>query len=453
MASTVAIDPKTGEVMGGPPPQIDPVTGEVVTGPPPPPPPEPTGLQKAMTGVKDFGTGVLKGAGSTMSAADDFARQHLPAFMTNTGMGFGKPENIPLVHGMMQPNGTAQAIGKGVEQAGEFLIPGAAESKFAEAPLLARTVLGAAGAGAVNKVQGGSFGAGAAGGAAGNLLGAGIKAAAPAVAETALGIRGLDRAFGRTPGQAILEDTQGLRPAMVEDSARQKIGGLTKAMESSVASAPPVSLQPALDVADQNIAKYQARNSPIAKSVQSMREQLTRNGTTGLPLSPTQPAMGTLNLKRGLGDFVGSWPMEQQKGVKGVARQMYGALDSQVDAAAPGTADLNQRISSLIPVANRAEASDLNAGAIQKALGRIARPTGALAGTITGGYEGYKHGGVTGAIAGGLTGLALPEMLSSPTSQMLAARAMHGAFPKVGGRVLAGSALQLNRSGNKAKDE
>ncbi len=420
------------------------------------PPQPPSVTQKAVTGVENFGVGAAKGLLHSISSSDQWARNNLPTFMTNSDMGFGAPANLQHVQQMTVPTTPAQKAGKFTEQAGEFLVPGlgedAAGAKLAEvAPAMGRfaepvgrVLAASAGTGAVNKAQGGNFTTGAALGAAGSGVGIGLKALAPTVAEGALGVRGTDRAFGRTPGQAIIEDTNGIRPSAIAKSAKNTVNGLTDDLESkAAASSVPASTQPALKVIDSNIAKYQARNSPIADDLADLRNQLTVNRTTGAPIPSTQNASGILNLKRGVGDFVGRWPQEQQQGIKGIARNVYGALDSELDRAVPGADGLNQRISSLFPVAKRADAADLNAGVLQKSLGRLGRPTGAMIGSIAGAGEGYREGGTRGALVGGVGGLVLPEILASPTAQMVAARML--AHPTMAIQAGSGAALQANR--------
>jgi hypothetical protein len=109
----------------------------------------------------------------------------------------------------------------------------------------------------------------------------------------------------------------------------------------------------------------------------------------------------------------------------------------------PGAQQLNQRISSLIPAKTRAAVLSNAAPISQRIAGRMARPTGALASAGIGSAIGYERGGGAGAIAGGLTGLVVPEVLSSPTVQMAAARAAKNA-PYVM-PFLRGAALQEDR--------
>jgi hypothetical protein len=512
--------------------------------------PEPTMLQKAMTGAKDLGIGALKGAGSTMSMADDWARQHLPAAMTNTGMGFGKPEDIPAIHAMMQPQGTAQSIGKGVEQAAEFMIPGGAEEKLlGKAPLLARMAGSAVGAGAVNKAQGGSFGAGAAMGAGGQALGSAMKAVAPSIAEGALGIPKAARAFGKTPGRAILDETSGIRPETVASSARGAMNRLTPELEAAAdkASVKPNPVRGMLQAPPEEIplpvtGARAPKSTPTAFDAQvnpeepmeprsgnpmapiseypginphylSGSEHPEMSGRVGTPqgtlirpfqapegappfspwapnttasLGPARTVLGNaantaksqnaeglynqlgnmrqflgtrfagnepipenvtprdlLNLKRGFSEEHLRWNPEIHDKALSAGRQAYGALDQELDRTVPEAAGLNQRISSLIPVAQRAESVGRNAPTLQRAFGRFGAHTGALTGAGIGGAAGYHEGGIPGAIAGGLTGVLAPELIASPEGQMAVARSLNMAR---GLKPAVGAAAQLKKA-------
>jgi hypothetical protein len=347
-----------------------------------------------------------------------------------------------------QTNGTAQAIGKGIGNAAQFLIPGGAEEKLGAmaaeklpsiAPL-ARIGAQALGAGSVNKAQGGSFAAGAAAGAVGGAIGEGFKKVAPLLAETALGVRATDRAYGRTPGQAIMEETTGIRPGTIAQQATDKVDGLSSVLEQAAANSPyKASLLPARQAADSAFNTALLRNNPnTLRKIGQLQDQLNNwssvPGAGNAASIPQDVAPSTLlQLKRGVGDLHGSWnPVETPKFVGGAIGNVYHGLDSELDRTIPESAGLNQRISSLLPVAQRAGATDLNAGVTQRVVNRLARPTGALAGAGIGGGFGYKEGGVPGAVAGAGFGLVAPEVLANPTTLMAGARALNSpAFQKV----------------------
>jgi hypothetical protein len=535
-------------------------------------PASPSLLSQGVDVAKNLGIGAMKGAGSTMSSADDFARKHLPAFMTNTGMGFGKPENIPAVKSMMEPQGTAQSIGKGLEQAGEFMIPGGAEKKLlGKAPLLARMAGSALGSGVVNKAQGGDFSTGAAMGAGGNLVGEAAKGLAPKIAESAMDIRKASRAFGKTPGQAILEETRGVRPETIADSAQERMNQLTPELERQVDAAsvrpnrirgllpapaqeiplhtgrfagetptsqgtprdtlfqyrapiqrgklieaarnpenpmeprsgnpmadiseypginphflsgsshpemsgqygpsrgvlirpfeaptgerpipaternPMASLAPARGIVREAVNRAASQNAEgLHGQLSQMGDFLGRRFDTGAGIPENVTPRELLDLKRGFNEEHLRWNPEMHDRALSTGRRAYGALDSELDRTVPEAAGLNQRISSLTPVAQRAESISRNAPIAQRLVGRAAAHTGALTLGGMGAAGGYHEGGVPGAILGGLTGVLAPELVASPEGQMIAARTLFSPATRTAGRAAGGGLLQLNRGG------
>lgn len=201
----------------------------------PAPTPQPTMSQQAGTMAKDFGTGVLKGIGST---ANNIGHLLYPDWLAKHLTGAPSAEQQ---ESYFKPANTTQAVGKGLEQIGEFFVPGGAEemagAKLAKmAPKLAKfanPIARMAGAEVVNEAQGGTPGVGAAGGAVGEAIGAGARALAPYAAETAMRIPMAARAFGRTPGKAILADTRGVRPSTIGRTAKETINKLTPEIEQA----------------------------------------------------------------------------------------------------------------------------------------------------------------------------------------------------------------------------
>lgn len=362
---------------------------------------------------------------------------------------------------LSQPDGTGQQIGRTAEQAGEFMVPGLGEDDAAlaatkalpwlgkAAPVVGRLALNTAGSAAVNSLQGGSAGVGAAAGLGSGLLGEGIAAAAPKVAETALGVTARMRSPSKTIGQAVLDETSGFTPSAVGQSASQKIASLTGQLNAAASASQNVaSLKPAFDVLDTAEQAAKAKNSaPLLAKVNAVRSQLTTDIATGAvipgPNGEVAPAR-LLALKRGIGDLVNTWQPQERAGFNSTIKQVYGALDSELDRTVPGAQQINQQISSLIPARTRANILSNSASTTQRVAGRLARPTGALAGAGIGGAFGYERGGTPGAVAGAATGLVLPEMLSSPTAQMMAARGAQNAPSML--PFLSGLALQAART-------
>ena len=198
--------------------------------------PPPSMLQQGMSALGNFGKGLLKGAGSTLRNIGNLEAK-IP------GLKSMMPADVQDLLGsegdqMVKPQGMAQTLGKGTEQAAEFLIPGAGEEagaaklasmapKLGKAALpLAKVATSAIGSGLVNKAQGGNFSTGAMMGAGGQVVGQGLKAAAPALAESGLNITKAMRGRGRDIGQAVLDETSGIRPSTVAKSAKNKISSL-----------------------------------------------------------------------------------------------------------------------------------------------------------------------------------------------------------------------------------
>jgi len=339
------------------------------------------------------------------------------------------------------PQNTGEKVGYGGEQAAEFMGPGAAEEEAGRlaakalpkaakyvAPAV-RVASGALSAGGVNKLQGGSFKQGAEVGGALGAAGEAGRAVAPALAESALGVTKRLRGFGRTPGEAALEETKGVRPATVGHSAQEKASELTQELEKrAAASTTPASTSPAVKVIDQEqIKALKQNNRGYYDQLHALREQLTKDMSTGQPFPGQMPASRILDLKRGVGNLEKSWNPEQRGAMRGTIRKVYSALDSELDRTVPGAKDINQRISSLIPVAQRGASIDRGAGLTQRMSHRLAAHTGALAGAGIGSVLAQREG--QSPAIGAAAGLLLPEILSSPTGEMMAAKTLRSGFP------------------------
>lgn len=532
--------------------------------------------------LNNLGRGVARGVVSTMSVGDDWARQHLPPFFTNSNFGFGPPADLNKIHQLTQPQNMTEAVGKGLEQAGEFLIPGGAEEKAASYARLIpgaekampaiRTGISALSAGGVNKLQGGSFEQGALTGGATGAAGEGFRALAPKIAEGALAITKPDRAFGKTPGAAVLNETRGFRPSDIAETGQTRLRGLTSQLEGKVDSAssrpapriagflpPPTEEVPlheqpfqsgrasrpiVLNQPDRPMPlqlEAPPSETPLASQGKFENGRLTPQGvllrpqefpaeTSGMthgeyfgevpgtyggrqplqgvmlrrpemsasippafeanPSASLAPARGVianamgkagreeagslhgqlgelndflhtgkvsgepiptnvtprrlLDLKRGFAtEFLGRWNPETHGGTLSAGRRAYHALDSELDRTVPEAADLNQRVSSLLPVVHRAESTARNAPMAQKIVGRFVAPTGALASALYGAHEGAQHGGMQGALAGGTAGLLAPLLIGTPEGQMIAARTFNSPATA---RVLRGLAVPILRS-------
>lgn len=401
--------------------------------------PEPTLAQRGMTGLKNLGIGALKSGVSLMSTGDEWARKHLPAFFTNTDMGFGPPANLQHVHEAATPQGTAQKVGYGLGEAAQFLIPGGAEEKavsLAPAVLRPAARIGAAAlsSGLVNKAQGGNFGTGALMGGAGGAIGEGLQKVAPTMAETALRIGKRERAFGReggSIGRAVLEDTSGVRPETIERTGRETVNQLTPRLEQVLRqSAQPVSMIPARTAIATPMEEAAANEAAgLHGQLSDIHDFLHTGRVSGEPIPENVTPIRALQLKRGLSDeYLGKWSPDVHGKTIAAGRGAYHALREGIHEAVPESAAIDERISNLLPAIRRAESVSREAPFLQRVGGRLRAHTGVLAGGAgLGGLLGYREGGTKGMIEGGLVGLTAPELISSPEGQMAVARMMHGA--------------------------
>lgn len=417
------------------------------------------GVMKTIgSGALNFGKGAIKGALSTVANTDDMVSKipYIGNWLTTPLTGNESSEQARAnEHAKATPHGTMQKIGKGAEQAGEFFVPGLGEDAVASkiptllegateaAPKLmklGKIGVTAVGSGLVNKAQGGGFTSGAVMGGLGDSAAQGIKAMASPLAETALGVRATDRipeinldeaAAKRSPGQAILAETTGVRPGSIANQSFKKIGALTDTLDDAAREAEgPAYMGPARETAHSWNDSALRRNEPSAiKKTGNVIDQVSEwSGVPGegnrTPIPSEVTPYQMLTLRRGMGDVPRSWnPATTTDFSSRAAKAVYRDLGDEVSRTVPGADELDNRISSLMPVARRAGATDLNAGVTQRIFGRLARPTGALAGAAIGGDMGYQKDGLRGAVLGGVAGLIAPEIFSSPTTLMMAARA------------------------------
>jgi hypothetical protein len=413
---------------------------------------QPSTGRKLLNVAGDVGTGVVKGMGNTVSGVSSLLNK-IPVL----GETLAPSAGVGALKKSVVPSNAAQKAGYYGEQIGEFLLPGEAEeSALAHLPQvfragkvatgLSRAALQTLSSGALNKIQGGSFKEGAEGGAIGAGLGAAGRAIAPTVAESALGITRRMRGYGKTPGEAVLNEVRGIRPGVILKNASDKTGQLTSEIEGMAASHPgTVSLRPARSrIADAVSKATRENNAGGVEQLGKVGDAINTNASTGLPLAADQTASGALNLKRGLrNQFVKNWNPELMHGTRAVAADASHAIDSELDhSLGPEFSSKNQRLSSLIPVAERAESLERAPEFGQRVLGRFGAHTGALTGAAIGGAEGYREGGLPRAIGMGVTGALLPEMIASPMTQMSAARIINNPNTFRG---LSGSVLQLLR--------
>jgi len=269
--------------------------------------------------------------------------------------------------------------------------------------------------------KGAAFGA-AAGGAM-PVVAQGLRNLGGGIAEAAVGIGKNDRKYGKTPGQAILDETSGLTPAAVEESARARMAQLSATLDAA-SQGRPVDIGAAQRQA-QAMADEAKRgvNQPLAAELQELADALKAapanfHGAQAAPgvIADTQMGPDAARIKRDFSNRFLRWNSNKSPTANSAGKQVYRTIDNAIDTAIPEAAETNQRISSLIPVAQRAEDKQLQAGAAQRVMHRIAAHTGAGIGAAAG----YQLGGPTGAAMG----LIIPELLASTPVEMAAARTL-----------------------------
>lgn len=258
-------------------------------------------------------------------------------------------------------------------------------------------------------------------------LGGLARATAPALAESALKVPAALRGRGRTIGQSVLENTSGILPKTVSDEASQQVDQLTNQMEGAVHQATVNGAMGSTTAEHQLINNAYVkipRNAPTLKAkVAQLHDALALDQTGRTDFTPDE----LLEMKRGIAKELETWPPEWQRSpdITRLKMQLYGSIDGQLDQLAPGTGQLNQKISSLIPAISQGMKIENQASLVQNLAHKALAHTGALTSAIGGGYAGYHEGGGLGAVGGAAAGFLLPEVLASPGSQMMAARTLN----------------------------
>lgn len=408
-------------------------------------------------------------------------------------IGLGRSLGIHLLQPQLDQFGKAADAATGRGEFEHMTVPGRISSAAGHTFAGALPLVGPAAANAGEQIGegdvAGGLGSGAgliASGAAPDIIrgtGRALMRTAEPIAENAIGVRNVDRGFGRnaggagrTPGRAALDETTAMRPGRVAEQAQARLGDIDRQLQTVVGnSQADTHLQSARDKIARTIGASQAANSEVTPQLQPMSDFLTKpqpgfTGATSYPPgantpititpnpSPTGPShfiapgksplpevsevqtpSDMLRMKRQFSnDFIRNWnPTANTKGQLGVAREGYHEMANDLHRAVPESKPLDVRSSSLIPVAERAGAQDLNAGPIQNGYARFAAKTGALVPAMYGLHE--------GGIAGGLAGIAAPLLLADPTAQMITARGLDLSGKAMSSPIVSGPTAPLSR--------
>lgn len=257
------------------------------------------------------------------------------------------------------PKNTAQKVGYGGEQVGEFLIPGLGEEDtanlasklpfigrtLAEHPQLANYGADVLRSGTQSATQGTGFLPGAAAGAVGGAIGQGARTIGGKIARGAAGVTEKQLRYGASPEDEIL-NLPGIRPATLKASAAAKATQLTSEMEQKLDQAKQgVNLLPAKQVVMDAVNKASSQNDlTTINHLQPLFDQISS-------LPDQAPARQALEYKRGLNSltkFNQLAPVTDN--AKNAARSAYHAVDSEIDKVSPEANELNDRIQNLLTI-------------------------------------------------------------------------------------------------------
>lgn len=346
--------------------------------------PQNDALQKAGDQVEDTAAnlhlGAIKGLGSTVNTVSKGISKVAPSLV--------RPQDTAGVEEIEKPTNTAQKIGKGAEQVGEFML--APETELGEAiskvPLLAKAakaspvvggaipkvLAGAATGGAMNALHGGDAaeGAGIGGGMA--ALGAAAKPAADAIADyvpqrlynaiARTSPKGFN--YGRNPGQGMADEgliagSQGSMLDKVGDRLKATGDMIGQHLADPTVNKPVVNISKAItDPIDQmEAAAIKHSNLDLADRLKDLRDRLTTDyardpvsqkllPTGAKKLDKLTPAEAN-EIKQTLGEmtrWTGDPKVDQ---LSPAIQQAYRGINNQIESAAPGIKDINQRYGEL----------------------------------------------------------------------------------------------------------
>ncbi len=401
--------------------------------------------------IGDIREGVGKGAISTM-----LGLTKLTGRIPGVGKYIGVPGSTTLEDLDLAPTNTAQKIGMGAEQVGEFFIPAGVVSKGAKAvegmtaasklPALAKTVLNvgaragleAGAAGAVTAAQTGgdaeaTRNAALIAGAipvAGKIIEPAANAAKAFIAEKLPGrlIESLIKPsksqmrFGRTPGQEVA--VQGLKANSLEglekeiSQRKNQLGSLIdKSLGQAANSAKRVDVAPAINgPIDEaiNLARTTSGNRSVVSGLEDMREALLNNrfDASGNVKSVRLSPLDARKLKTDIGD-VTRWTEDPIEGTLNEVRQkIYRNLNELIDNAVPGTKEMNAHYANLL-TAEKAINARIDAVNKLNIVGLTAKATGVATAVATFISTGDVSKSAAAGFGAGLTTGGLAKLLGS----------------------------------------
>jgi hypothetical protein len=269
-------------------------------------------------------------------------------------------------------------------------------------------------------------------------------------------------------GKTIMENSTGVRPSTITNQLGEGITkadtGLNQVLSNADQQGVKIPLSPARMEAAGEMGSALRKNSPeYIQDVRKVQDQLAyKYGEDGKPvmqasapatkqgagfhpvqvnaspkMSPVQlpesvPPTQARALRQGLDLTIENWNPEAQGAIAPLQERVRGQIAGGIHSAVPESAGLDKAMTNLKPAKDAMWNVSYNPSIAKSLFNRIGRPTGALVGAGLGAAEGKREYGTPGMIAGGLAGLAVPEMVASPTGQMIMARTLHSdVLPKV----------------------
>jgi len=291
----------------------------------------------------------------------------------------------------------------------------------------------------------------------------GARAAGGALAEHGIGVGWKDRLRGKTPGRGLLDETGwAIRPSTIATRADEAMTRLNNELESKAKdSKARTNIGAARQIAE-DVAQQQAQglNQPLAAELGDVAQSLRKAppnfyGATEYPAGAFTPVQGgkmnpfsgqrgpfsaagkpimpngaaaeleiaaeqspidSIRMKREFNDRNVAWNQIRSDKATRLGREVYHGLDNAIDQTVPGAHELNQRISSLIPVKDAAIRRGAQQGMVGEIAGTIKRPTGGVASAA--------------AMGGGnpVVGLVKKAVLSAPETQIAIGKALNAPY-------------------------
>lgn len=329
-----------------------------------------------MAGLRNVGNayvGAAKGVGSTVYNLGKMASQvPIPALAGKTpadvAQFLGADPELAAFEGPkpegLTPQGTAQEVGFGAEQIGEFFIPGAAQAgKLGAVANLAQK------AGTVGKMATeGATAAGVAAAQGGDPLAAGAVGAVvpgasavaskvgPAIMNTKIGARAKQFRRGADPGEGIVDEglVAGTTGGMWErvQTARKEVGAQIGSVLSTTQKATqhPINIQPFVDgLIDDAVRSLQTAGKPeAAAAVEKIRtgmyEEFAKRGSSPSATNAKELWEVSQQIKDAI-SYGGDSAIEA--GAEVIRKKIRSSIGDVISSTIPAIKPLNKRFANL----------------------------------------------------------------------------------------------------------